>query len=171
MVIKLDKNIVLIGMPGAGKSTLGVLLAKVLNYDFLDADIVIQKKVGKKLYQIIDEVGIDEFLKIENEVIAGLHVKNTVIATGGSAIYGKEAMENMKNNGVVVYIKLSCDEIKNRVKNITTRGIAMKDGKTLDDIYAERVPIYESYADITISCDNTTIEEAVAMLSDKLGNI
>lgn len=158
-------------MPGAGKSTLGVLLAKVLNYDFLDADIVIQKKVGKKLYQIIDEVGIDEFLKIENEVIAGLHVKNTVIATGGSAIYGKEAMENMKNNGVVVYIKLSCDEIKNRVKNITTRGIAMKDGKTLDDIYAERVPIYESYADITISCDNTTIEEAVAMLSDKLGNI
>ncbi len=167
----MDKNIVLIGMPGAGKSTLGVLLAKVLNYDFLDADIVIQKKVGKKLYQIIDEVGIDEFLKIENEVIAGLHVKNTVIATGGSAIYGKEAMENMKNNGVVVYIKLSCDEIKNRVKNITTRGIAMKDGKTLDDIYAERVPIYESYADITIACDNTTIEEAVAMLSDKLGNI
>ncbi|MBR3600120.1 MAG: shikimate kinase [Lachnospiraceae bacterium] len=167
----MDKNIVLIGMPGAGKSTLGVLLAKVLNYDFLDADIVIQKKVGKKLYQIIDEVGIDEFLKIENEVIAGLHVKNTVIATGGSAIYGKEAMENMKNKGVVVYIKLSCDEIKNRVKNITTRGIAMKDGKTLDDIYAERVPIYESYADITIACDNTTIEEAVAMLSDKLGNI
>ncbi|MBQ8318296.1 MAG: shikimate kinase [Lachnospiraceae bacterium] len=167
----MDKNIVLIGMPGAGKSTLGVLLAKVLNYDFLDADIVIQKKVGKKLYQIIEEVGIDEFLKIENEVIAGLHVKNTVIATGGSAIYGKEAMENMKNNGVVVYIKLSCDEIKNRVKNITTRGIAMKDGKTLDDIYAERVPIYERYADITIACDNTTIEEAVAMLSDKLGNI
>lgn len=167
----MDKNIVLIGMPGAGKSTLGVLLAKVLNYDFLDADIVIQKKVGKKLYQIIEEVGIDEFLKIENEVIAGLEVKNTVIATGGSAIYGKEAMYNMKNNGVVVYIKLSCDEIKNRVKNITTRGIAIKDGKTLDDIYAERVPIYESYADITIACDNTTIEEAVAMLSDKLGNI
>lgn len=166
-----DKNIVLIGMPGAGKSTLGVLLAKALNYDFLDSDIVIQKREGKKLFQIIDEVGIEGFLDIENDVIADIDVKKSVIATGGSAIYGEEAMKHMKETGVLVYIKLSCEEIERRVNNITTRGIAMKKGKTLADVYKERVPIYENYADITISCDATTIEEAVALLNDIIVNM
>lgn len=165
-----EKNIVLIGMPGAGKSTLGVLLAKVLNYDFLDADIAIQKREGRKLYEIIDQVGIDEFLRIENDVITDINVNKTVIATGGSAIYGKEAMVHMKSTGILVYIKLSCEEIQRRVNNITTRGIAMKKGETLADVFDERAPIYESYADIVISCDNTSIEEAVALLNDEIVN-
>ena len=117
----MKENIVLIGMPGAGKSTIGVLLAKALNYNFIDADLVIQKQNNKKLYEIINEKGIDEFLKIENEIISNINVTETVIATGGSAIYGKEAMEHMKNNGIIIYIKLSCVEIINRIRAITIR--------------------------------------------------
>lgn len=164
----MKENIVLIGMPGAGKSTIGVLLAKALNYNFIDADLVIQKQNNKKLYEIINEKGIDEFLKIENEIISNINVTETVIATGGSAIYGKEAMEHMKNNGIIIYIKLSCVEIINRISNIKTRGIAMKDGKTIFDIYSERIPLYEKYADIVIDAEGTSIEECVTMMSDEI---
>lgn len=166
----MKKNIVLIGMPGAGKSTIGVLLAKVLNYDFLDADLVIQKENNKKLYEIINERGIDEFLRIENDTIANINVSGTIIATGGSAVYGDKAMKHMKNNGIVVYLKLSCDEIINRISNITTRGIAMKEGKTIFDIYEERVPLYEKYADIIIDVEGTNVEECVALVSETIIN-
>ena len=164
------KNIVLIGMPGAGKSTIGVLLAKSLNYDFLDADLVIQQQYNKKLYEIINEVGIDEFLEIENNVIFGIERCGTVIATGGSAVYGKNAMKHLKDKGIVVYLKLSCVEIINRISNITTRGIAMKKGKTIFDIYEERVPLYELYADITIDAENLSIEETVSKVVDEIVN-
>lgn len=157
----MKKNIVLIGMPGAGKSTLGVLLAKAVNYEFVDTDLIIQRKDGRKLYQIIEEDGIDHFLKLENDTIKELELKNTVIATGGSVVYGKEAMEKLKNTGVIVYINLSCEEIKNRVRNIKTRGIVMKKGKTMDDIYEERVPLYEKYADIVVDGEKTSIETCV----------
>lgn len=166
----MDKNIVLIGMPGAGKSTIGVLLAKALNYDFIDADLVIQRENNKKLYEIINDSGIDEFLKIEKNTIANINTKRTVIATGGSAIYGKEAMEHMQKNGVIVYLKLSCIEIVNRISNIKTRGIAMKDGKTIFDIYNERVPLYEQYADIVIDAEGTTVEECVTLVSETILN-
>ncbi len=166
----MKKNIVLIGMPGAGKSTIGVLLAKALNYDFIDADLVIQKQNNKKLYEIINEKGIDEFLQIENDTIANLNVTGTVIATGGSAVYGNEAMEHMKENGVVVYLKLSCVEIINRISNIKTRGIAMKDGKTIFDIYNERVPLYEKYAHITIDAEGTSVEECVELVANAILN-
>lgn len=166
----MKKNIVLIGMPGAGKSTIGVLLAKAINYDFLDADLVIQKQNNKKLYEIINEKGIDEFLMIENDTIVGLNVSETVIATGGSAVYGHEAMEHMRKNGIIIYLKLSCVEIINRISNITTRGIAMKEGKTIFDIYDERVPLYEKYADIIIDAEGTDIEECVTLVANALIN-
>ena len=164
------KNIVLIGMPGAGKSTIGVLLAKSLNYDFLDADLLIQKQYDKKLYEIINEVGIDEFLNIEDNVISNIDRSGTVIATGGSAVYGKNAMKHLKENGLVVYLKLSCVEIINRISNITTRGIAMKKGKTIFDIYEERVPLYELYADIIIDAENLNIEETVSKVVEEIVN-
>lgn len=157
----IKNNIVLIGMPGAGKSTVGVLLAKAMNYEFLDTDILIQKENGIKLFEIINEKGLDEFLRIENDVLARIDADKTVIATGGSAIFGQEAMEHLREIGHIVYIRLSCEEIIRRVNNIKTRGIAMKKGKTMEDVYKERVPLYEKYADIIVDGENTTIEEAV----------
>ena len=162
----MKNNIVLIGMPGAGKSTVGVLLAKAMNYQFMDTDITIQNENGKKLYEIIAEKGIDEFLKIENDVLSQVEADKTVIATGGSAVYGEEAMKHLAEIGHIVYIKLSCQEIIRRVSNIKTRGIAMKKGKTIFDIYEERVPLYEKYAEIIVDAENTNIEECVELVVD-----
>ncbi|MDD6328397.1 MAG: shikimate kinase [Eubacteriales bacterium] len=162
----MKKNIVLIGMPGAGKSTVGVLLSKALNYDFLDTDILIQQKVGQKLYEIIRDQGMDAFLAIENKTLQQIDVSGTVVATGGSAIFGEDAMIHLAKNGKIVYIKLSCDEIIRRVRNIKTRGIAMKKGKTLEDVYYERTPLYEKYADVVVECDDTTIETCVQRIME-----
>ncbi len=166
----MKSNIVLIGMPGAGKSTVGVLLAKALNYDFVDADLIIQTRNNKKLYEIIEEKGIDEFLNIENNTIASINVNKSVIATGGSAIFGEAAMNHMKENGIVVYLKLSCNEICKRLCNIKTRGVVMKKGKTILDVYTERIPLYEKYADITIDAEGTNVEECVAMVATEIIN-
>lgn len=157
----MNDNVILIGMPGAGKSTVGVLLAKALGYDFIDTDLIIQGRLNNRLYKIIEEHGIDYFLQAENKIVSEVSADHTVIATGGSVVFGKEAMEHLRQMGMVVYIKLGCDEIKRRVNNITTRGIVMKKDETIEDIYSERVPLYERYADITVDVGNTTIEEAV----------
>lgn len=167
----MKNNIVLIGMPGAGKSTVGVLLAKAMNYQFLDTDLTIQQENGKKLFEIINEKGLDEFLNIENDVLSRVEASNAVIATGGSAIFGKEAMKHLKNIGYIVYIKLSCEEIIRRVNNIKTRGIAMRKGKTMADVYKERVPLYEKYADIIVDAEGTTIEECVESIIEACVNI
>ncbi|MCM1272861.1 MAG: shikimate kinase [Clostridium sp.] len=161
-------NIVLVGMPGAGKSTIGVLLAKALNYGFIDTDLIIQNKEGKLLFEIIEEKGIEGFLKAENDVIKNVEADKTVIATGGSAVFGTEAMERLKENGTIVYLKLSCEEVLWRVNNITTRGIAMQKGKSLADVYAERTPLYNQYADLTVECNGTTIEECVEKIVNLL---
>ncbi len=163
-------NIILIGMPGSGKSTLGVLLAKAMSYDFLDTDIVIQNRCKNKLFKIIENEGIDAFLQLENTILSDINVENTVVATGGSAIFGAKAMENLKKGSVVVYIKLGCEELKRRITDITTRGIVMRPGKTLEDIYEERYPLYEKYADIIIEADNTSVEQALQMIIQKLTN-
>lgn len=160
-------NIVLIGMPGAGKSTVGVILAKALNYDFVDTDLLIQKKTGEKLYETIQKKGLDEFLKIENEVLYGLNISHTVIATGGSAVFGEKAMCHLKEIGTVVYLKLGCTEIVRRIDNITTRGIAMKPGKTMEDVYNERTPLYERYGDIVIDGE-TSLERVVEKIITEL---
>lgn len=146
---KLD-NITLIGMPASGKSTIGVLLAKRLGYSFVDVDIVIQEQEGRLLKEIIADEGQEGFLEVENRVNAGLMVHKSVIAPGGSVIYGKEAMEHFKKIGTVVYLKLSYEDVEERLGNLVDRGVVLKDGMTLRDLYEERIPYYENYADITI---------------------
>lgn len=163
------KNIILIGMPGCGKSTIGVLLAKMVGYDFVDTDILIQQQEDKKLYKIIEEDGLEYFKKIENEVNSKLNLEKTVIATGGSVVYGKEAMEHLKKSGIVVYLKVSVEELKNRISNFSTRGIAIEKGKTFDDLYNERIPMYEKYADITIVSEKTDLVQNAEEIVTKLG--
>ena len=155
------KNIVLIGMPGAGKSTIGVILAKMMGKDFIDADLVIQKEEGKLLREIIAEVGTDGFIEVENRVNAGLMVEHSIIATGGSVVYGKEAMEHLKSIGTVVYLQLPFEELNRRLSDIKGRGVVLKDGQTLKDLYEERVPLYEKYADITIDEEGKDLDESL----------
>ena len=154
-------NIVLIGMPGAGKSTLGVVLAKALGFDFVDTDLIIQSEQNEKLYRIIEKKGIKRFIEIENETVSSLKAENSVIATGGSVIFGKEAMENLKKLGTVVYLQVGEKEIEKRLSNIKTRGIVMEAGETVEKIYNERTPLYEKYADITVSCKGMDLEKTV----------
>ena len=157
----MKKNIVLIGMPGVGKSTIGVILAKILAYHFLDSDLVIQEREGRRLHQIISEEGTDGFLKIENDVNASLNVERTIIATGGSAIYGKEAMKHLKEIGEVVYLKADYETIEKRLGNLEKRGVALKSGQTLKDLYDERTKLYEMYADVTVDEKGLGTEETI----------
>ncbi len=166
--MSISENIILIGMPGAGKSTIGVLLAKALGMDFIDADIVIQHRSGRLLQEIIDEDGIEAFMAVEEDALLSLDMKNAVIATGGSAVYYDKAMEYLKSTGRSVYIKLPYEEVAGRIKNITTRGIVLRVGNSLEDAYRERVPLYEKYADITIDCSGKDIESSLAELMSKL---
>ncbi len=166
----MKRNIILIGMPGAGKSTLGVLLAKAMGMLFTDSDIIIQQKTKRLLQDIIDKDGTDSFLATEEEVLLELDIENTVLATGGSAVYSEKAMENFRKNGTVVYLHVDFAEIEKRVTNITTRGIVLKNGKSLADAYEERKPLYNKYADVTIDCTGSTIENSVKMLIEKLDN-
>ena len=157
----IDSNIVLIGMPSCGKSVTGVILAKSLNMSFIDTDLLIQQKAGKSLQKIINQDGIDVFKKTEEDILKKIDVKNTVIATGGSAVYYPEAMEHLKKSGKIVYIEVSLRTIKKRLRNITTRGVAMKKGQTIDDLYNIRVPMYEKYADCRVKSDEHHAEKTV----------
>jgi len=143
-------------MPGAGKSTCGVILAKILAYDFIDSDLVIQKKTGKKLSDIIQEKGVDGFIRLEEEINISIQAVDSVIATGGSVVYGAGAMEHFRRMGTVIYLKVSYEEIESRLSDIAGRGVALKDHQTLSDLYAERSVLYEKYADITISEEEQT---------------
>ena len=162
------KNIVLIGMPGAGKSTVGVVLAKHEGFGFLDSDLVIQEKTGLLLHEVISREGDEGFRQVENRVNASLRVRHTVIATGGSVIYGREAMQHLRRIGTVVYLKLSCPSIAERLGDLKERGVTLKEGQTLQQLYDERVPLYERYADITIDCEEKSIREIVAEISARL---
>ena len=155
-------NIVLIGMPGAGKSTLGVVLAKILNYDFLDADLVIQNKHGKTLQTLINEYGPQGFLDVENQDLQEINVHRTIIATGGSAVYSDRAMEHLRSIGTVVYLQISYKELANRLGVLQERGVVMKGGMgmSLADLYEERLPLYEKWADITVDVEKTSITKA-----------
>lgn len=157
----MKSNIVLIGMPGVGKSTIGVILAKIIGYHFLDSDLVIQDRENKRLHEIIAQEGTDGFLKIENDVNASLDVERTIIATGGSAVYGKEAMEHLKEIGEVVYLKADYATIKKRLGNLEKRGVALKEGQTLKDLYDERCVLYEKYADVVVDEQGLGTEETI----------
>ena len=159
------KNIILTGMPGAGKSTVGVVLAKKLGCHFLDSDLVIQQKTGRLLYQLIEEKGEAGFLMLENEINASLEAENTVIATGGSAVYGTEAMEHFQKSGLVVYLKLPYEELKERLGDLHERGVVLKEGFTLLTLYEERTPLYEKYADVVIDCAGKSIRQIVEEIS------
>ena len=163
-------NIVLIGMPGAGKSTLGVVLAKILNYDFLDADLVIQNKHGKTLQTLINEYGPQGFLDVENQDLQEINVHRTIIATGGSAVYSDRAMEHLRSIGTVVYLQISYKELANRLGDLQERGVVMKDGMgmSLADLYEERLPLYEKWADITVDVEKTSITKAAKKVAGAL---
>lgn len=154
-------NIVLIGMPGAGKSTIGVILAKVLGKDFIDADLVIQKEEGRLLSQIIGEEGTEGFLEIEERINRGINPENAVIATGGSVVYGHLAMEHLRRIGTVIYLKLSYEAVAGRLRDIRGRGVVLREGQTLKELYEERVVLYEKYAHVVIEEDGFTVEETL----------
>lgn len=163
-------NVILIGMPGAGKSTVGVVLAKMLGYRFVDSDLVIQEKTGKLLYELIDEYGLEGFREIENDVNASLEQRRSVIATGGSAVYGAEAMQHLAQIGYVVYLKLSCGEIENRLGDLHTRGVSMRPGQSLESLYMERIPLYEKYSDLTVECDAKSLREVAGEIFQRVQN-
>lgn len=163
------KNVILIGMPGAGKSTVGVVLAKRLGYTFLDSDLVIQQKYGKLLHELIREHGVEGFWKIESDVNAGLTCDKTVIATGGSAIYGAEAMEHLRSIGTVVYLRLTLSQIEERLGDLTERGVTLREGQDLKALYEERNPLYEKYAHVIIDCDGQKVRELVTRIEREIG--
>ncbi len=165
-----QNNIILIGMPGVGKSTVGVILAKILGYHFVDSDLVIQHQEQRLLREIIEQEGIDGFLSIENQVNAHLYTTKSIIATGGSAVYGEEAMKHFKEIGTIIYLKLNFEELENRLGNIKNRGVVVRKGQTLHDLYKERVPLYEQYADITIDETGRNPEETIAAIVEALSH-
>lgn len=150
--MKDKKNIALIGMPAVGKSTVGVLLAKKMGFDFMDTDIVIQAKEHQTLAQIIARHGLEQFLEIEKQHLLDIRCTRHVIATGGSVIYKPEAMRHLAETCVIVYLAVDLDVLKTRLSDVITRGVAISPGKTIDALYRERVPLYERYADLAVHC-------------------
>ncbi len=155
-------------MPGSGKSTLGVLLAKALCLDFLDTDLVIQQREKMPLQRIIDSKGLEAFRRAERDALLSVTTESTVIATGGSAVYYPDAMEHLKNDGICVYLELPFEAVEGRIHNMKTRGIAIPRGMTLRGLYDERRPLYEGYADITLDCSEGSVEETLERLVAEL---
>ena len=161
-------NVILIGMPGAGKSTVGVVLAKKLGYAFVDADLLIQSREGKLLHEIISERGVEGFWRVEESVGESIEAHRTVIATGGSAVYGPKAMTHYKQIGTVIYLSLPLAGIRERLGDLDERGVTLREGQDLDSLYAERLPLYEKYADITLACEGLEIREIVERIAGML---
>ena len=166
----MKNNVILIGMPGVGKSTVGVILAKLLGYRFIDTDLVIQQHENRLLKDIIESEGIDGFLDAENRAVCSISCEKTVIATGGSVVYGSEAMSHLRDIGTVVYLSLGYRKLKYRLGNIKNRGVVIRKGQRLYDLYAERCPLYEKYADITVDETGKNIEKTVEKIIESLNN-
>ena len=162
----MDKNIVLIGMPTSGKSTIGVILAKILGMDFVDTDIVIQQREGMRLNEIIEDRGIEGFLQAEEQALLSTDVRNTVVATGGSAVYSKAAMEYFKTGSDIVYLKVGYDEILKRLKNVKERGVVLHPGETIEQMYKTRTALYEKYASYIVSEDGCSVEDTVSAVKE-----
>ena len=163
-----NDNIILIGMPTSGKSTVGVILAKVLGMDFVDTDLLIQKKTGEKLKDTINRCGVEGFLKVEEEVCASLQTETSVIATGGSVVYGEKAMEHLKDLGRVVYLKIGFDTLQARLRDVKQRGVVLREGQSIQDLYEERILLYEKYTDLTVAEEGLTMEETVEAVIQEL---
>jgi len=163
-------NIILIGMPGAGKSTLGVVLAKILNKNFIDADLLIQSQCDKTLQKIIDAMGPEGFIQIENQVLSDLEAHSSVIATGGSAVYSDAAMRHLKDIGTLVYLQISYESLVSRLNDLQERGVVLKGGigMSLRELYDERKPLYEKYADITVNVDDLSITAAARKVASAI---
>ncbi len=162
-------NYIMIGLPGSGKSTVGVMLAKYIGYGFLDTDLMIQLQEKRKLSEIIEDEGTEGFIQTENRILSCVVAERCVIATGGSAVYGEEAMAHLKENGKVIYLKMSYEEMCRRLKNtFRKRGVVLRNGQSEKDLYDERVPLYEKYADITIDERNLNSEETLQILLDEI---
>ena len=159
-----NTKIVLVGMPGVGKSTVGVLLAKVLSRGFVDTDVYIQAHENRRLQDILDKDGRDAFCRVEETHIARLECTNCVIATGGSVIYSDRAMKYLKTAGVVVYLTLPLDALQQRLTNLPTRGVVMTPGQDLNHLYEERDPLYRKYADVQVNCSGLNHEQVVAAI-------
>ena len=162
------KNIILTGMPGAGKSTVGVILAKTLGMNFIDTDIVLQENSGRILQEIINTDGIEAFLKTEESSIVSLECANTIIATGGSVVFSDKSMKYLKKKGIIIYLYISYEELVQRIKNITTRGIVLPADQSLLDLYNQRLPLYEKYADRTIDCSDMDVEKIIEKVLHEL---
>ena len=162
------ENIILIGMPGSGKSSVGVVLAKAMGLNFLDADLLIQQQEGALLQDILNEKGTEVFLDIEGGVLQSIDCRRTVVAPGGSCVCRASAMEHLRALGTVVYLQLSLEEVTKRIHNLSTRGIALQPGQTLADVYAYRVPLYERYAHLTVKADGQTLTETVQAIQAAL---
>ncbi len=162
------RNIVLIGMPGVGKSTVGVLLAKALGMHFLDTDVFIQAAQGRSLQEIIDTDGLATFCKIEEDYATCIDLTNAVIATGGSVVYSERAMQSLAEHGVIIHLDLPVKRIEQRLANLPTRGVVMEKGQTIRSLYAQRQPLYRKYAQITIDCTDKTHEQIVVEISETI---
>lgn len=160
------RNIVLIGMPGSGKSTCGVIAAKVMLKNFFDTDLLLQGLEQSRLQDLIDDKGTDYFYAAEEKAVCSLQLEAAVIATGGSVIYSEKAMRHLRSLGKVIYLHLSYETMLQRINNFTTRGIVVKEGSTLKDMYDERLPLYQRYADAVIDCENSTVEETVKKITE-----
>ncbi|ACL74757.1 shikimate kinase [Ruminiclostridium cellulolyticum] len=165
------KNIILIGMPSAGKSTVGVIVAKHRGMSFVDTDVLIQTTQGRLLQEILNNDGTDAFLKIEESSVLSLNCSDTVIATGGSAVYSEKAMDYLKRTGTVIYLYVDMETVNKRLKNLKTRGVVLGPGESLEYIYSKRQPLYEKYADIIIDCSETTIDSTVEMIHERLDSL
>ncbi|MBU5459903.1 shikimate kinase [Anaerostipes sp. MSJ-23] len=165
---KKANNYILIGMPGSGKSTIGVLLAKSLGYEFIDTDLVIQQREGKLLKEIIADCGNDGFKEIEEDVNASIDANEAVIAPGGSVVYCQKAMEHFKEIGEIIYLQLSYESVEKRLGDLKARGVVLKEGQTLYDLYCERVPLYEKYTDITVKLDELSIGSSLEKVLENL---
>lgn len=163
-------NIVLIGMPGSGKSTCGVVAAKMLLKNFFDTDLLIQNIEGRSLQDIIDEKGNEYFERAEESSILSLDIQGAVIATGGSVIYSEKSMEYLKKLGKIIYLHIDYDNMCKRINNFSTRGVLIKKGKTLKDMYDERLPLYKRWADVTIDCNNSSVEGIAQLIKDAAKN-
>lgn len=161
-------NIILIGMPGSGKSTVGVILAKLTSRDFVDTDVLIQVSAGRPLQEIVDSEGHMALRRIEEEVLLGLACRRYVVATGGSAAYSHRAMEHLKSDGIVVFLDADIATLESRVRDFAQRGLAKRPDQSFADLFAERFPLYAKYADITVDCQGLTHEEVCARIISEL---